>query len=350
MAKVLKSMAFESGKNQNSTEPAICLLDGDPTAGGGVQEEAGSIGIFVDGGIPKYFKKVGPADTDWIKAFGGGLDFGKTIFADSNADAGGDGSSAFPFKSLQAAIDYVEANCEPFERKTILVGAGSAFDEDILVSGGLLSIMGLGAFIIGDGVGAAFASTTPRNFTLDYTLPQTDGKWETLVLGTIMDEETSSTHTAYNNGVDISGDFIVTNSGGNVGSKNLQLRNVKVRGNFDSSAIPAHAVQTYLRRCFFDNTYNSPSGILNIVESCEFDGLLTALQYNRITFCQIQGGMTVSSSVGSLPPTGIFNTDFSGVFTSANPMQMDAVTNYYFNNNGASLVGGAVKTLLHDLT
>jgi hypothetical protein len=350
MVKVLKSVPFNSGKNQNTNEPAVCLLDGDPTTGGGVPEEAGTIGIFPNAGNPKFYKKTGAADTDWVRTFGNGLDLANTIFADSNAEAGGNGSSAFPFNSLQAAINYVEANFNKFERKIILVGANSAFDEDIVVTGGIMTIMGLGAFTIGDAAGSAFSSTVPRNFTYVIDDDTTDGKWGSIVLGTILDDETSSTHTAYLNGCTISGDFLVTNSGAFATSKNIQLRNVKVVGNYDTTGAGAAGLQTYLRRCFFDNLFNSPVGLLNIIDSCQFDGLITSNSYNRIKDCEIRSGMTTGACSSSLPPCGFLNTDFSGVFTSASPMLLDAITNYHFNANGASLAGGATKLLLHDLT
>jgi len=276
-----------------------------------------------------------------------------TVWADSNATKEGDGSSSKPFKSLQTAIDQAQSKYGKFERKIVFVAANSAFDEDITVVGGLVTIMGLGAFTIGDAKGSAFSSTTPRNFTYQIDdAGSVDGKWPSIVIGTILDDETSSTHTAYLNACTISGDFLVTNPNALAGSKNIQLRNVKVNGNYNTSDAAPHGMQTYLRRCYFNNDFNSPSGLLNIVDSCQFDNLLNCAQYNWINKCEMRSGMTVTGApLNSLPPNGIYGTNFKGVFTGpASSLLLDPVTNYFFNNNGASLAGGATKVLMHDET
>jgi hypothetical protein len=271
----------------------------------------------------------------------------RTIFADSSAAANGDGSAGFPFNSLQAAINAAEA-LGPAVRKLIVVASGSAFDEDVVVTGGLLEIIGLGPFTLGDGLGSAFSSTVARNFTWhgDAILP--DGKWPSLSISTEMNGETSSTHAAYMNGFVISGNLILTEALSH--SRNLFLRNVKVSGNFAQTG--SGGIQSFIRRCFFDNTVTGPALLFNIVESTEFDGLLSILQYCRIWQCQIQGGMTVTGvPIASVPPVGMFQTDFSGAFTGPiASLQLDAATNYFFVANAASLAGGATKVLMHDLT
>jgi len=277
----------------------------------------------------------------------GGLNLSNTMWADSNAKEAGDGSSAKPFKSLQDAVDAASALGQGV-RKIIFVAAGSAFDEDVVVNNGFLSIMGLGPFTLGAADLDLWNSTTPRSFTYNATLPNTmQDRWDGLILGTIMDDESSSTHTAAMNGFTISGDMNFNNPSGS--SKSLQLRNVKVQGNFTQTG--NQSVQTYLRRCFFDNTFTGDSNMqLNIADSCEFDGLVTVGAYCRIWQCQIQGGLTTGGvPITSLPPNGIYQTDFDGVFTGpANSLLLDPVTNYFFNNNGATLAGGATRVLIHD--
>ena len=274
---------------------------------------------------------------------GGGAN---SIWADSKADRPGTGTFADPFRSLQSAVNAAQA-IGASERKMIFVAAGSTFDEDVVVTGGIMHITGLGPWTLGDGKGTFFNSTTPRNFTYnsDGSLP--DSKWPSLILSTIMDDETSSTHTAYLNGFTISGDLIFNETNGI--SHNIQLRNVKVQGNYTQTGVGG--VQTYLRRCFFDNTFTGSSTILNICDSCQFDGLVTVSQHSRIWQCEFKSGMTTSGLINSLPPNGIYETSFKGVFTGpAGSLLLDPVTNYFFNLNSASLAGGATKVLLHDLT
>lgn len=279
-----------------------------------------------------------------------GLNFTNVLFADSTSTAKNqDGSPSRPFSSLQQVI--LKAETLPGKtRKLILIAPDSKFDEDVEISDkwGIGSIIGLGPWTLGDGAGNAFSSTTPRNLTISGSKSIDGGStWPGVVIGTLFDDETSSTHTAYHNGVTISGDFIV---GAISNTFQLHMRNVKVAGNFDGTAT-TQGIQTYIRRCYFDNAFNSPSAILNIVESTQFDSLITVLLYNRMWQCEVRSGMTVTGSGTTLPPAGMFQTDFKGVFTgSVGSLKLDAVTNYFFKQNAASLAGGATKTILGDLT
>ena len=268
-----------------------------------------------------------------------------TVCADSNASTSGDGSYGFPFKSLQAAVTAAES-LGLGTRKIILVAAGSAFDEDVTISGGFMTIMGLGPFTLGDAALDKFDSTTPRNLTYNASNPNVSAnKWHSLVLGTIMDDETSSTHTSYLNGFIISGDLTFNEIAGQ--SRNCQLRNVKVQGDYVQTGIGG--VQTYLRRCFFDNGFTGSSTILNVADSCEFDQLVTVIAHNRIWQCEFAAGMTTGSLINSLSPNGMYHTNFKGTFTGpAGSLLLDPVTNYFFNINGATLGGAATKVLLHD--
>jgi len=314
---------------------------GDPRTGAGLEAPVGA--KVTDRATGKTYEKLAGDANAWKET---GARFAHTFYADSKAANGGDGSPDTPFNSLQAAINAAQ-QLPSDQRKIIIVAADSAFDEDVTVTGGLMMIMGLGPWTLGDAAGTAFNSTTARNFTYNSggTLP--DGKWPSLVLGTLTDGETSSTHTAYMNGATISGDFIFNET--HSISHNLQLRNVKVQGNFTQTGVGG--IQTYLRRCFFDNLFTGSSILLNIAESCEFDGLLTVQSHGRIWQCEISGGMTTQSLNNSLPPNGMMQTNFSGTFTGpAASLLLDAVTNYFFNANGAVLAGGATRVLMHDET
>lgn len=306
--------------------------------------------ILINGARREKFNIYGPLSFGWIYedtgyTGPGGPGLSNSFYADSSAPAGGDGSNENPFSSLQDAVDAAESLGKE-TRKVIYVSAGSAFDEDITITGGLMEIMGLGPFTIGNALGTAFSSTTPRSLTYNDDGALTNGIWPALTIATIMDDETSSTHTAYLNGCMISGDFNF-NSGSF--SHNLQLRNVKVQGDYIQTGVGG--VQTYLRRCLIDNDFTTSSTILNIADSCQFDKLVNCTQYNRITQCEFRAGMTTGGVIASLPPNGIYNTNFKGVFTGpAGSLLLDAATNYFFNLNSASLGGAATKVLIHDIT
>lgn len=320
-ASQLKNRTVENGSDQAFTGDAAQMIK---TDGGGL----------VDPSL------LGTAAT--------GFDLQNTFWADSNATSIGDGTAASPFQSLQSAIDEAELLGQG-TRKIIFVAAASAFDEDVTVTDGYLTIMGLGPFTLGDAALDKFDSTTERHFTWNTPSVNTDAnKWDGLIIGTIMDDETSSTHTGYMNGFVISGNFLVNNTSSN--SKNLQMRNVNVQG--DVTVTANQSIQTYLRRCYFDGVFFSSSNgvILNIADSCEFDELVTIAQYNRIWQCDFAKGLTTTGPINSLRPSGIFQTYFKGVFTSTSELRLDATSNYFFNDNGATLAGGATKVLLHDET
>jgi hypothetical protein len=279
---------------------------------------------------------------------GSGSGLSNTIYADSNAASGGDGSMGEPFNSLQDAIDSAELLGKE-TRKIIMIASGSSFDEDITITGGLMEIIGLGPWNLGDGIEPSvipydpFGSSVPRSITYNSDGTLTNGKWPSLVIGTIMDDESSSTHTAYLNAATISGDFIF-NAGGV--SHNLQLRNVKIKGDYISSGVGG--IQGYFRRCYFDNFFTGTNTFLNIVESCQFDKLVTCGSHARIWQCEFRDGMTTGQLNSPLPPNGMYDTNFKGTFTGpVGSLLLDSETDYFFELNNASLAGGATKVFMH---
>jgi len=137
---------------------------------------------------------------------------------------------------------------------------------------------------------------------------------------------------------------------GTVTSVDMHFDSVKVFGDVDLTA-KTGVTNIYLNRCYFDHAFNTSGANIVIAESCEFDELVDVGSYSRIVDCEFSGGMTVTSVQNYLPPQGIYNTDFSGTFTGpAGSCLLDAVSNYWFKNNGAVLAGGATKVILGDLT
>jgi len=77
--------------------------------------------------------------------------------------------------------------------------------------------------------------------------------------------------------------------------------------------------------------------------------LVTVIQHNRIWQCEITNGFTTGGIINSLPPNGMYETNFKGVFTGpAGSLLLDTSSNYFFNTNSATLAGGATKVLIHD--
>lgn len=279
---------------------------------------------------------------------GSGSGSSTIIYADSAAEDGGDGSFGAPFKSLQDAIDAAKAVGQE-KRKVIEVAPNSAFDEDVKVTADHLAILSRGAWTLGAADQTYFGSSTARNFTWeqDSTNEPIDGR-PTLILGSYIDGEASSTHIAYASGLVISGDLILTNP--TVATTHeLQLYGVDVKGDFDTTA-DSGILNVYIRGVQFDGASNAPNMNLILAESVEFDDTLICSTYGRMLYCELGNGMTSSSGPGSfLPPSGFFGCDLSGAFDTGD-VHLDAVSNYFFNNNSATLSGGASRVLLHDET
>jgi hypothetical protein len=79
---------------------------------------------------------------------------------------------------------------------------------------------------------------------------------------------------------------------------------------------------------------------------CVLNGSITAAGYSDILNSNIQGNVTIPAAISDVPPTGIFSSQF-GAITWTGPLVLDAASNYFFVNNGATLIGA--KTVLNSL-
>lgn len=263
----------------------------------------------------------------------------------------GNGSIAKPFATIQDALDAIPAPAsaaEELTRYTILVAPG-CYDEDLSIPPSRrIAILGLGPITLGDGAGQYFASTTPRNITwhLNQTLEFSQAR-PTLILGTLVEAETSTTHPGYAGGFDISGNLVTIDDGGVWTTHELHLYGVKIRGTVD---LDANSCLVYARRGHIVGALTGAEATLSVVESTQFDALITVKNICRLVLCEIKGGMTYTAVQNYLPPNGLYGCDLSGVYTSAVNLPMDGVTNYWFKTRGASFAGGAGKAIFDDLT
>lgn len=275
-----------------------------------------------------------------------------TFYADSNASTGGDGSILKPYDSLQDAIDAAELLSDSV-RKTIVVAGDSAFDEDITIKGGVLSIIGLGPFNIGDDAQTYKDSTTARNVLWelgDTTLPLS--LRPTLRIGVLGQGDSSSTHPAAATACKISGTFTIDKGSAGPTVSELWMSNVKVKGALGKGAsLAGIGVNMYFDGCFFDSTFVGGSNFYLVeARNCEFDSLIDINSYCRIFDCEVSAGMTLAgtSPLTYIKPNGIYQSTLSGVFTgiSGSDILVDSSTNYKYTANGASLAGSATKTVM----
>ncbi|MEK3747200.1 hypothetical protein NYE25_03050 [Paenibacillus sp. FSL E2-8871] len=290
------------------------------------------------------------------------FEWGETIFwADSAVPGPGSGSPFNPFKSLQAAID--EAANSPLAvaigmraRCIVLIAANSIFDEDIVIPPARhIQLLGLGPWVLGNSDLANFASSTPRNVTIQTSQaaedvylvqgPTFDARPVT-VLGTFDNGTSVSTHTNYTDGAIISGNITFQNVavGDPFTTIEFQLLNARVVGDIVQSGHMGN-LNTYLYHSRINTMVHTGLNIQRMVDS-QSDGIINVRGYSHITNTNIIGAVTVTLALADVPPTGIFSSQF-GTITWTGPLTLDAASNYYFVNSGSTLIG--TKTVLFSL-
>lgn len=272
------------------------------------------------------------------------------------------GSISQPYPTIQAALDAADDGVKN-QQKTILIAPGF-YDEDLTIRAvsNYVSLIGLGPWLLGDGLGNfPCLSNTPRGITVvvdDDNDGSTSQNRSGFGISTLMNTagETSSTFTAISVGAIISGGVSV-NLISNNRLHEMHLSGVKICGDFDLGATAEFDIYAY--RSYFDQVLTANRSNLVILDSVQMDGLVTIKTWNRFSNCEIRAGMTAGSASdpqndGSLPPSGCFDCDLSGTFTSLNgagadPFPLDAATNFIFKANGAAL-SNATKAIIGDLT
>lgn len=297
----------------------------------------------------------GPEDFEWGECI---------IWADSSAPGPGTGTPFDPYNSLQAAIDA--ATNSPLAvtfgmraRCIILIAGNSSFNEDIVIPPARhVQLLGIGPWELGDSSLANFASSVPRNVTI-----QTSQAAENVylvqgpafvarpvtVIGTFDNGTSVSTHTNYTDGAIISGSVIFQNvdPGDPFSTIEFQLLNAYVVGSIMQAPVNPH--QGILNSYFYNSrvtTINHNGLRIQRMVDCRSDGTITAAGYSHITNTRIRGNVTVGAALADVPPTGIFSSQFDTI-TWTGPLTLDTASNFYFFTSGSTLFG--VKTILFSL-
>ncbi|CAM4518554.1 hypothetical protein [Paenibacillus typhae] len=290
------------------------------------------------------------------------FEWGETIFwADSAAPGPGSGTPSDPFTSLQAAIDAaanspLAVSIGMRARCIVLIAANSIFDEDIIIPPARhLQLLGMGPWVLGNSDLANFASSTPRNVTIQtnqaaedvYLIqgPAFDARPVT-VIGTFDDGTSVSTHTNYTDGAIISGNITFQNVAvvDPFTTIEFQLLNARVVGDIIQSGHMGN-LNTYLYHSRINTMVHTGLNIQRMVDS-QSDGIVNVRGYSHITNTNINGAVTVTLALSDVPPTGIFSSQF-GTITWTGPLTLDTASNYYFVNSGSILTG--TKTILFSL-
>lgn len=245
-------------------------------------------------------------------------------------------------------------------RCIVLIACNSAFNEDIVIPPARhVQLLGLGPWVLGDATLANFASSVPRNITVQVSQaaeqvykaqgPAFDARPVT-VIGTFDGGTSIGTHTNYTDGALISGDIIyeTTDLVDPTGTVEFELLNARVIGSIRQAAV--NPFEGQLNSYFYHsrlNTINFSGLRIQRMMDCRSEGTIVAAVYSEIANSAINGNVTIGGASSDVPPTGIFSSQFSTI-TWTGPLVLDAASNYYFVNSGSILAVGP-KTILHSL-
>lgn len=298
-------------------------------------------------------------------------DFGKTVALNpltrilyvSKGDFTGtpNGSISQPYSTIQAAIDATEGGKQ---RLSVIFVAPDFYDEDLIVPAfdSYLAIIGLGPFVLGNNLGTfPCISTVPRGITLvvddNNDGPTTQIRSGLTIGNASLAGEASSTFTALASSVIISGGIKTNLISADGRLHELHLPNVKICEDVNLDFDGATEWDIYAYNSYFDMALTATRSNLEIAFSVQFDGLIQLKTWDRWSQCEIRGGMTAGTASdpqnsGALPPSGMFQCDLSGTFTSLNgagadPFPLDGTSNFLFKANGAALAN-ATKSILED--
>jgi hypothetical protein len=250
------------------------------------------------------------------------------------------------YTTIQSALDAIgnATSAADFQSPKLIVIAGGVYDEDLTIPlGRILTLQAEGTVILGNGLGSNWSSTNTRNITADYNSADifSSGARPALNIVAVPSSDATSTFLAQGGSFIISGGITIT--GGL--TRTLNLHSVKLTGALTDASLGLTNLLAY--RSLFIGAISAPKAIIARAEDCEFQALVTVLGYNALIDCEIAAGMTVTANENTLPPSGMFSTSFTGVFTGpANSLKVDATSDYFFRTNGATLGGSATRILL----
>lgn len=258
----------------------------------------------------------------------------------------GPGRKYTTIQSALTAIGDAASLADNQTPKTVFVDGG-VYDEDLVIPGGrLISLIAVGSVVLGDGLGSNWSSTNARSITTNFLNALNfagNPPRPALVMGAVVPSESTSTFVSQAAGWRVSG---ALNIAGDGSTHTIVLESTEITGIINKTS--TGFTNFLARHSIFKGAVNmATAASLARIDHCQFNALVTVESYNEIINSEVRAGMTVTANVDILPPSGMFNTDFSGVFTGpANSLKIDDTTNYFFEGNGATLGGAATKVLM----
>jgi hypothetical protein len=251
------------------------------------------------------------------------------------------------YTTIQSALNAIGNSVDVSGLKspqTVII-QGGVYDEDLIIPRGrIISLISEGTVILGNGLGTNWDSTNSRNITVTYNNADVFGSdiKPALNISPYFPGDATSTFLAEASNFRISGGLIIAGDGL---SHTINLSGVKINGTITKTTAGLTNLQAY--RSYFKGAITASSTILERIEDCQFDGLISVDGYNLILNSEIKAGMTVLTNYNTLPPSGIFFSTLTGVFTSpALGIKLDTASDYFFTQNGATLAGSASKVII----
>jgi hypothetical protein len=258
--------------------------------------------------------------------------------------------AGLPYTTIQSALTAIGAATTRAMNETpqVVFVDGGVYDEDLTIpSGRLITMVGLGTVVLGDGLGANWSSGNTRNISWSPLAADIYGGSSiraALSFTNINHSDATSTFFTHSGCWRISGALTVVADA----TYTLNLTSVELFGALSGTGTGLGAYLTY--RSIFKSTITATACILSRSEDSQFNGLMTLFGYNAILNSEILAGMTVTANQNTLPPSGIFFSTLSGTFTSpALGIKLDDVSDYFFVANGATLGGSASKVYLQNV-
>lgn len=264
-----------------------------------------------------------------------------------------------PFATIQGALTAIGDPVDAADQKRrfgILIQPGEYDEAPSVPAGRRITLIPLGPVTLGDGAGADYASTTPRDLTVDVSAAF--GGRSTFTIGTIIPDCIYGDRCTQATGFDISGDLVLTGTPTTPLAAAIRLAMVRIRGDFDASALPAATLDVHNNAVRTDgNVSMATQGVLvNSVRSY-YQGTISAIAIVHANSARFDGDITVTSAptvagLNIMPPgfhTCLFEGTTPTITAPAGAVYLDAVSNYWFKTNSWALGGSASKTIIGDL-
>jgi hypothetical protein len=279
------------------------------------------------------------------------------IFVDGSSGAASpDGTTLAPYPRIQQALDTIPAATNAAESKAVygVVISPGDYDEDlsINIAGKRILLLSWGPWGLGTFDASDWGpSGTLRNITISGAAAQFNGIRCGFGIAPFPGVgERISTHQSYFTGARISGQILVTATGGSI-ELDIEAEVFGTTGGSGGVSFDATASSPILQLYLYNGRWRGQIlGGVNCnfqhASRVRFGGLVSVGGYSLIDGCRIDGGFTVATAApAGLQPQGFIASTFTGgTFTGpVGSLRLDMYTNYFVIANAIVLAGGATK-------